>query len=393
MAKVVIVLGFCLLIGLLFVSPANWVSVFSGFLKFGNMPVIAGEDLNGNGRLDAGEDFDRDGRLDIVEPADERDSAGRVQRFEDVDGDGKWDGENVANPLLLWLDDGTWPAISLAQIVVIGAFAGYAGGGGLGNSTYSNFVRDKGWGMGSVVGAIPSAVGGKHIALSHLGSVFPLTPDNLRRWHGWWRYILTDQFLIWAPGCFVGMALPALLSLQFARYSTLATGAKLEWAQALITADGLRHAPQFSPALSKVLWLVALFVGLMVMLPSQMSVVDDFSRRWTDILWSGSRRVRETFSGNQVKRIYYSILFVYVLWTVLLTYLFTSYGSPKQMTSFIANFNNLAIGATAFHLLWINTHLLPAPLRPRWYCRLGLVACGLFYLGLAALVFITRFVL
>ena len=36
-----------------------------------------------------------------------------------------------------------------ANIVVIGAFAGYAGGGGLSNSTYSNFVRDKGWGMGS----------------------------------------------------------------------------------------------------------------------------------------------------------------------------------------------------------------------------------------------------
>ena len=351
-AKVVIVLGFCLVIGLLFVSPANWLNVFSGFLKFGNMPVIAAEDLNDNGKLDD---------------------------------------EIVVNPLRQRLSEGTWPLISLAQIVTIGAFAGYAGGGGLGNSTYSNFVRDKGWGMGSVVGAIPSAVGGRYIALSHLGSVFPLTADNLRRWRGWWRYILTDQFLIWAPGCFVGMALPALLSLQFARYSTVQSSANLKWAQALITADGLRHAPQFSPLLAQVLWLICLFVGLMVMLPSQMSVVDDFSRRWTDILWSGSKRVRETFSGNQVKRIYYSILTVYVLWTVLLTYIFTEYYHPKAMTSFIANFNNLAIGLTAFHLLWINTRLLPEPLRPRWYNRLGLVACGLFYLGLAALVFTNWF--
>ena len=351
-AKVVIVLGFCLVIGLLFVSPANWLNVFSGFLKFGNMPVIAAEDLNDNGKLDD---------------------------------------EIVVNPLRQRISVGTWPLISLAQIVTIGAFAGYAGGGGLGNSTYSNFVRDKGWGMGSVVGAIPSAVGGRYIALSHLGSVFPLTTDNLRRWRGWWRYVLTDQFLIWAPGCFVGMALPALLSLQFARYSTVQSSANLKWAQALITADGLRHVPQFSPLLAQVLWLICLFVGLMVMLPSQMSVVDDFSRRWTDILWSGSKRVRETFSGNQVKRIYYSILTVYVLWTVLLTYIFTEYYHPKAMTSFIANFNNLAIGLTAFHLLWINTRLLPQALRPRWYNRLGLVACGVFYLGLAALVFTNWF--
>jgi hypothetical protein len=351
-AKVVVVLGFCLIIGLLFVSPANWLNVFSGFLRFGTVPVVAAEDLNGNGQLDD---------------------------------------EKVANPVLQWLDDGAWPVISLAQMLTIGAFAGYAGGGGLGNSTYSNFVRDKGWGMGSVVGAIPSAVGGRHIALSHLGSVFPLTTDNLRRWRGWWRYILTDQLIIWAPGCFVGMALPALLSLQFAPYSSL-HGAKLDWAQALITADGLRHAPQFSPMLAKALWLICLFVGLMVMLPSQMSVVDDFSRRWTDILWSGSKRVRKTFSGNQVKGIYYSILAFYVLWTVVLAFVFTTYGSPKLMTAFIANFNNLAIGLTSFHLLWINVRFLPAGLRPPWYSRLGLVLCGVFYVGLAALVFYAKFI-
>ena len=106
---------------------------------------------------------------------------------------------------------------------------------GLGNSTYSNYVRDKGWGMGSHVGAIPSAVGGRHISLSHLGTVFPLTNENLRRWRGWWRYILTDQLFIWAPGCFMGMALPALISIQFAPYSPLyAAKDKLDFAQAVI---------------------------------------------------------------------------------------------------------------------------------------------------------------
>ena len=41
-AKVVIVLGFCLLIGVLFVSPSNWWNVFSGFVIFGNVPVADG---------------------------------------------------------------------------------------------------------------------------------------------------------------------------------------------------------------------------------------------------------------------------------------------------------------------------------------------------------------
>jgi len=110
-------------------------------------------------------------------------------------------------------------------------------------------------------------------------------------------------------------------------------GAKLEWAQALITADGVRHAPNFSPAIAQWLWVVTVLVGLMVMLPSQMSIVDDFSRRWTDIIWSGNKRVRETLAGNQVKRIYYAILGSYVLWSVFCAYLFNTYGTPKLMTS------------------------------------------------------------
>ena len=335
-AKVAIVLGFCLIIGITCVSPANWWSVFSGFVKFGNVPVS--------------------------------------------DGQG---GEIVTNAFAHVLQHGEWPTISVASIVMLGAFAGYAGGGGLSNSTYSNFVRDKGWGMGSQVGAIPSAVGGGRVALSHVGKVFELTADNLRRWRGWWRYVLTDQFLVWAPGCFMGMALPALISMQFAQYSTV-TPEQTSVAQAIVTADGIFHSG-FSPGIAKVLWIVALFTGMMVMLPSQMSIVDDFSRRWTDAIWTANSRVRSSMRPHQVKYVYYSILGSYVLWSLVCAFLFSN--APKLMTDFIANFNNLAIGVTSFQLLWINYRLLPYEVRPKWYHSAGLMSCGVFYLGLTGLVF------
>lgn len=337
-AKVFFVLGFCFAIGFCFVDPANWWNVFSGFVKFGNVPIS--------------------------------------------DGQG---GETVVNAVSQYFNHGAWPSVALANIALLGAFAGYAGGGGLANSTYSNFVRDKGWGMGSLVGAIPSAVGGKEIALSHVGTAFPITDENLRRWRGWWRYILTDQLLVWAPGCFMGMALPALLSIQFAPHSELFHAEKrMDWAQAMITADGLRHAPGFGPTLAKVLWLVALFAGMAVMLPSQMSIVDDFSRRWTDALWTANAQVRDNLRANQVPWIYYSVLTAYVLWSFVCAYFFTT---PKLMTIVIANLNNLAIGVTALQLLWINHTLLPRAVRPRWYHTLGVAACAAFYLGLAAIVF------
>ena len=338
-AKVAIVLGFCLIIGVTCVSPMNWWNVLSGFVRFGNVPVS--------------------------------------------DGQG---GEVVTNAIFHVFQYGEFPTISVASIVMLGAFAGYAGGGGLANSTYSNFVRDKGWGMGSQVGAIPSAIGGRSVTLSHVGKVFDLTTENMRRWRGWWRYVLTDQVLVWAPGCFMGMALPALISMQFTQYSSITTE-QMGVAQAVVTADGIYHSG-FSPVLAKILWIVALFTGLMVMLPSQMSVVDDFSRRWTDAIWTGNRRVRETMRPHQAKYIYYSILGGYVLWSFFCAFMFSN--APKLMTDFIANFNNLAIGFTAFQLLWINNRLLPQAVRPSWYHSVGVAGCGVFYLGLAVLVFIFK---
>jgi hypothetical protein len=109
--------------------------------------------------------------------------------------------ETTVNLVQYRLTEGTWPLIALSNIAVIGAFAGYAGGGGLSNSTYSNFVRDKGWGMGSVVGAIPSAIGGRHITLSHVGKVFVINETNLERWKMWIKFMFGDPDASWGWRC------------------------------------------------------------------------------------------------------------------------------------------------------------------------------------------------
>ncbi len=56
----------------------------------------------------------------------------------------------------------------------------------------------------------------------------------------------------------------------------------------------------------------------------------------------------------------------------------------------IANFNNLALGLTAFVVLDNNLRFLPKELRPGWAARLGMSFCGIFYLGLALLVFVEK---
>ena len=477
-AKVFVVLGFCLFVGLFFVSWTNWGRVFSGFVAFGNVPVERGEDTNGNGILDPGEDWDRDEQLDRLEPRfavgevnsqgqsvrsydSDRDGrfdtlvrpdpagsisipdsddqytaattvtlrideqqqtcrlrtvdadSGRQSRIRidlgdgekeylihltsglsakhpcyiDVDGDGHWDGDNVDNVFTSLAGGHGLPLITLANIAVLGAFAGYAGGGGLSNSTYSNFVRDKGWGMGSQVGAIPSVVGGRGVSLSHIGKAFVVNAENLRKWQGWWRYILTDQFLVWGPGCFMGMALPGLISIQFSEYSKFFTDTEgLAWAQALITADGLKHAPGLG-GWNQWFWTLTVLVGLMVLLPSQMSIIDDVCRRWTDIIWSGVGQVRQHMSSHQVGKIYYRIMAVYIIWSLIMQTFFLYFSDAKGMVLTVANTNNMALGLTAILVLINNHRFLPKALRPRWYNTVGMVGCASFYLGMTILVF------
>jgi hypothetical protein len=70
--KIVTVMGFLLIVGLIFprAKPDTWNEIFSGFFKIGNVPIRTVEDQNGNGIRDPDEeDWDGDNRLDVMEPS------------------------------------------------------------------------------------------------------------------------------------------------------------------------------------------------------------------------------------------------------------------------------------------------------------------------------------
>ncbi|MEX0977997.1 MAG: Nramp family divalent metal transporter, partial [Pirellulales bacterium] len=138
-------------------------------------------------------------RLDQV-PAEYRATLAELVRHEGVEHKSLW---------RYFRRHGRLPQLDWFTLV---AFAAIAGSGGLANTLFSNYARDKGWGMGARVGAIPSAVGGLPIALSHVGEVFPPDEPNLKRWKGWMRHIFRDQTAVWMTASFVGMALPCMLS-------------------------------------------------------------------------------------------------------------------------------------------------------------------------------------
>ena len=158
--------------------------------------------------------------------------------------------------------------------VLLGAFAAYAGSGGLRNIGITHYVRDKGWGMSSLVGAIPSLVGGKQITFSHIGKVFRMPPENQERIRQWWKYNRFEQYGIWVVGSFLGLSLPAMLTIVF-----VPLGQEVDqWLAAAFQAGDLtqKAGPIFG--------YLTLLCGFWVLFSTQLGGVDGVPRSYTDTI-------------------------------------------------------------------------------------------------------------
>jgi hypothetical protein len=251
-----------------------------------------------------------------------------------------------------------------ADFFLLGAFAAYAGGGGVANLTLSNWARDKGYGMSSIVGFIPAAVGGKKVALAHSGSTFTPDAEALQRWRGWWRIVRVDQWGVYFTGAILGMALPALLYVTFvpAGSDIRGLGIAAALAQAVATQKGAIFGGMIA------------ILGVWLLFKTQLDILEAMTRGITDILWAGSARIR-AWRGGDVRVVYYSVLAVIVVWGIIALRL----TQPIILLTLSANMAGIVFIISSLHLLYVNTRLLPVALRPPMWRRLALVALALFY--------------
>jgi hypothetical protein len=389
-------------LGILFSRPAAWGEIVSGFFQIGNVPVERGEDANGNGQLDPGDDWDGDGRLDGIEPllaksvdtdsdgkpdAWAEDAAGQPIKFQDLDGDGVRDGHNVENIFVELAQRGRFPALDFSLVALICALAAISGNGGLSNTPVSNYARDQGWGMGDKVGAIPSIVGGRGIALTHEGCVFEVNDQSLPRWRRWYWFLVRDQLLVWLPACLIGVALPSLLSVEFLKRGTVTDG----WNAAVMTAGGVREHVTNPPAgtlvteagltgllagsqWGNVFWALTLLCGFLVLGTTLVSTIDGIIRRWVDVFWISSRRLREVDPQN-IKYVYFGVLIGYSLFGIVMLWFF----NPAELIKWATLGYNFALGFSCWHTLILNRILLPRELRPGFVPAISLISGGIFF--------------
>jgi hypothetical protein len=251
-----------------------------------------------------------------------------------------------------------------ADYFLLGAFAAYAGGGGVANLTLSNWARDKGYGMSSTVGFIPAAVGGKKVALAHSGATFKPNAVALERWRGWWRIVRVDQWCVYFVGAILGMAFPALLYVTFVPAGSDIRG--LGIAAALAQAVATQRGAMFGGAIA--------ILGVWILFKTQLDILEGMTRAITDILWTGSSRIR-AWRGGDVRVVYYAVLVVITAWGIIALRL----TQPIILLSLSANMAGIVFIISSLHLLYVNTRLLPIELRPPMWRRLALVALSVFY--------------
>jgi hypothetical protein len=251
-----------------------------------------------------------------------------------------------------------------ADFFLLGALVAYSGAGGVLNLMLSGWARDKGYGMGSRCGYIASAVGGEKVNVAHTGFMFTPDAEGMRRWRGWWRIVRVDQWGIFFVGAVLGMALPALLYVTFVPSGTNIVG--LGIAAVLANSMASQHGV--------ILGAIIGFIGTWVLFKTQLDVLEGATRSVTDMLWSGSERLRR-WRGGDVRAVYYSVLAVIVAWGCIALRL----AQPVVLLQVGANVAGVVLIVASLHVLYVNTRLLPPQLRPPLWRRLCLVGMAIFY--------------
>jgi Mn2+/Fe2+ NRAMP family transporter len=251
-----------------------------------------------------------------------------------------------------------------ADWLLLGAFAAYSGAGGASNIWTTSWLRDKGFGMGSVVGAIPSAIAGKQIPLSKIGSIFdPEKESNMSNWKTWWKYLWVDQGLVWGGGCVAGMYLCVLIAVGIipiteAGITGLAAGA---------------YQAKYMAKYWQPLWYLSLFTGFWILWGTQLAVVDGYVRTITDIIWSTAKKPHTWKAGPRL--VYYIALFCFVGWGCIAINL----AAPMMLLMIGANMAGFIFVIASIHIIVVNHKFLPKKLRPSLWRIITLVAMCLFY--------------
>ena len=256
---------------------------------------------------------------------------------------------------------------NLTAAMLLGALA-FAGAGGTVNLGQSNYIKDKGYGMGAYIGRITSPITGQDEPAVEVGYHFRDTQGNRDRWNRWWKAASIEHFFSFFVTCMVCLVLLTLIcySVFYTPEGTLAkdvaTGGKNDLSFIAEEANGIQARLPGLGHWGRTLFLI---MGAAILLTTEFGLLDVCSRISTDVVKANWLRDNDRWTES---RLYYTFLWGTILLGVLILAL-----APGTLAMFevAASLNGVVMFLYSGLLLYLNRKALPATVRmPLWRCAI-----------------------
>ncbi len=265
----------------------------------------------------------------------------------------------VATKLSAWTSvvtqaPGSIPGIPGAVATIgIAAFLGavaFAGAGGANNLTQSNYIRDKGLGMGGRMPKIVSPITGEEVAAPSLGYTFPVNEENMRRWREWWKVCNREHFITFFLIGVLTLIMLSVLVWSTVGRATLTGAADIEFINEEATVLGNTIGGWFRAFF--------LFAGMVVLFSTSIGIMDYVSRL------SASELKVSFFGDSDViteSRIYFVFAWVIAIGGSLI--LLAGLEAPLVLLIISASGGGVVMFLYSGMLILMNRRVLPDPIK------------------------------
>jgi hypothetical protein len=254
----------------------------------------------------------------------------------------------------------------LAEIGTATIFSGvvFAGAGGCNNLVQSNYIRDKGLGMGILIPRIVSPITGEEEARPSFGYKFPVNDENLSRWRNWWRVANQEQlitFYILGLATLIGLAVLLNSALGIVEDAEAEITFVQSWAQALGNQLGTWFEYFFY------------FAGFAILFSTNVGIMDWVSRLTADSLKVNFLARSQFWSES---KIYITVVWIMaiggsmIIWTGI---------EPLILLILSATGGGFMMFFYSGLLILLNRRVLPEPIKLRSWRLVGITVAFLIY--------------
>jgi hypothetical protein len=250
--------------------------------------------------------------------------------------------------------------------MLLGALA-FAGAGGSVNLAQSNYIKDKGYGMGRYIGRITSPFTGRDEPTSIIGKVFEPSEANLARWRVWWRRANLEHF-----ASFYVLALLSLALFCLVAASLLPEGSEVPPDFDFLAAEAAALEARFGG------WARWVFigVGVAVLFSTELALLDAVARVAADLVQVGLRLYVKLEVG--LSQLYFGVLWAMIAFGIVV--LLVGFDQPLALIVLSAGLNAFVMFLYSGLLLWLNLKSFHGPLRMH-PLRVLALGCSLLFFG------------